>query len=419
MLSKENIIFNNIYGQRQVSLDSAKYLGDFIELKEVLQKGPQFIISEITSSDLKGRGGAGFPTGKKLSFLADIKGDKPKYLVINGDEGEPGTCKDREVIRHEPFKILEGCIVVSHAIGAKTCYIYIRGEFYQEAQVLQKAIDQLYAQGLLGKSCLSLYDLDIYIHLGAGAYICGEETALLESLEGKKGFPRIKPPFPALIGLYGCPTLINNIETIATIPTILKRGAQWFSSLGVLGSTGTKLFCISGHVNNPCVVEEEMGIPLKDLIEKHAKDVIGGWSNLLAVIPGGSSTQILPKNYCDKLTMDFDSLRNAGSALGTGAIIVFNNSTNILGIMRNIINFYHHESCGQCTPCREGSGAALKIVNKFVNKNANINDINTLEETMQNILGTSICGLNDATVFAVQGFLKHYKDYIKDNIENR
>lgn len=415
MLKDTDRIFNNLYGQHTINFKTANTLGDFKKLKEILVKGSSFIINEVKNSNIKGRGGAGFPTGMKWSFI-NQKDPRPKYLVINGDEGEPGTCKDRELIRHEPFKIIEGSILASYAIGAKTCYIYIRGEFYEEAEVLQKAIDETYKNGYLGKDCLGLYDLDMYIHLGAGAYICGEESALLESLEGRKGFPRLKPPFPAVCGLYGCPTVINNIETIASIPAILKKGAAWYSSLGVKDSAGTKLFCISGHVNNPCVVEEELGVSFRTLVDDHAGGIIGGWSNFLCMIPGGASTPVVLKNSCDSLTMDFESLKSVGSALGTGAIIILNKSVDILKIMENIVNFYHHESCGQCTPCREGSGTALKIVRNIINKEAKSSDVDYLEELMDNTFGTSICGLHDATVFAVKGFLKHYKDDIKNRL---
>ncbi len=415
MLDNKDKVFNNLYGQHGVSFDIAKSLGDFAELEDILKKGSSFIIEEIKKSKLRGRGGAGFPTGMKWSFIK-TSDPRPKYLVINGDEGEPGTCKDREIIRHEPYKILEGAIIASYAIQAKVCYIYIRGEFYQEAAVLQRAIDDLYAKQLLGKNCLDMYDLDVYIHMGAGAYICGEETALIESLEGKKGFPRLKPPFPATAGLYNSPTIINNIETIAVVPTILRRGAAWYVSLGVGESAGTKLFCISGFVNNPCVVEEKLGIAFNELIDRHCGGVIGGWDNFLAMIPGGSSTPIIPAVLCDRLTMDFESLQAIKSALGTGAVIVFNKSVDILGAMKSIVAFYHHESCGQCTPCREGSGTALKIINKLINKDALPSEVDILGNIMDETFGTTICALNDATCLAVRGFLRYYKDEIKESL---
>ncbi|MDR2007357.1 MAG: NADH-quinone oxidoreductase subunit NuoF [Alphaproteobacteria bacterium] len=416
MLEKNDRVFNNLYGSQGVSFEVAKSLGDFKDLKEILEKGADYIIGEIKNSQLKGRGGAGFPTGMKWSFI-NKKDPRPKYLVINGDEGEPGTCKDREIIRHEPYKIVEGAIISSYAIEAKVCYIYIRGEFIQETRALQKAIDDAYKAKLLGKNCLGMYDLDIYIHFGAGAYICGEETALLESLEGRKGFPRIKPPFPAVSGLYANPTVINNIETIAVVPTILRRGAEWYKSMGVAEAAGTKLFCISGFVNNPCVVEEKLGIGFKELIDTHCGGVIGGWDNFLAVIPGGSSTPIIPAALCDKLTMDFEGMKAVGSSLGTGAVIVFDKSVEILRAMKNIVAFYNHESCGQCTPCREGSAAAVKIMNAIMNKEATPKDVDLLERIMDDTFGTTICALNDATVFAVRGFLKHYKEDIKQSLQ--
>ncbi len=415
MLDPKNRVFNNLHGQHGVGFKEAQKLGDFVKLDEILKKGPAQIIADMKASGLKGRGGAGFSTGDKWSFInpADTR---TKYLVINGDEGEPGTCKDRELIRHEPYKIVEGCIIGAFAIGAKSCYIYIRGEFYYETQKLQKAIDDAYANGFLGENCFNgLYSLNIYIHMGAGAYICGEESALLESLEGKKGFPRIKPPFPANVGLYGCPTIINNIETIATVSTILRRGPAWYSSLGAGASgMGTKLFAISGFVNNPCVVEEELGVPLKDLIEKHAGGVIGGWDNLFGVLPGGSSSPVIPKKYCDSLTMDFEAVKQLNSMLGTGAVIVLNKSISIIDVLENLIAFYHEESCGQCTPCREGSGAVLKLTQKIVNKTATIEEVEVLHNTLNKTAGTTICALNDATVMCATGFLRHYKDEIKE-----
>ncbi|MDX5527366.1 MAG: NADH-quinone oxidoreductase subunit NuoF, partial [Wolbachia endosymbiont of Andrena nigroaenea] len=289
------------------------------------------------------------------------------YLVVNADESEPGTCKDRDILRYEPHKLLEGILLASRAISASVAYIYIRGEFYNEYLVLKKALEEAYKENLIGKNaCKSGYDLDVFIHRGAGAYICGEETAQLESIEGKKGFPRMKPPFPAGVGLFGCPTTINNVETIAMVPDILNRGGEWFASLGKPNNTGTKVFCISGHVNNPCNVEEELGIPLRELIEKYAGGVRGGWDNLLAVIPGGSSVPLIPKSICDTIEMDFDSLRTAQSGLGTAAVIVMNKSTDIIAAIERLSHFYMHESCGQCTPCREGTGWMWRIMKRMV-----------------------------------------------------
>ena len=309
MLRDDDRIFTNLYGFDDWGLAGARRRGDWDGAKEIIAKGRDWIIEEIKESGLRGRGGAGFPAGLKWSFMPKEAGDMPGYLVINADEGEPGTCKDREIMRHDPHKLLEGCLLAGFAMGAVAAYIYIRGEFRLEGDRLEAAIMEAYAAGLIGKdACGSGYAFDIYVHRGAGAYICGEETALIESLEGKKGQPRMKPPFPAVAGIWGCPTTVNNVETIAVAPTILRRGAGWFSGLGRPRNTGTKIFCISGHVESPCNVEEEMGIPLKELIEKHAGGVRGGWDNLLAVIPGGSSLPMLPKSICNTVLMDFDSL---------------------------------------------------------------------------------------------------------------
>ena len=345
MLKNEDRIFNNLYGFESSNLASAKKRGDWSNTKDILVKDRNEIIEELTKSGLRGRGGAGFPTATKWSFMPKEPTGKNHYLVVNADESEPGTCKDRDIIRNEPHKLLEGCIIACKAMGANICYIYVRGEFYNERIALETALNEAYENGLVGKNaCGSGVDIDIYIHHGAGAYICGEETALLESLEGKKGMPRLKPPFPAASGLYGCPTTVNNVESIAVVPTILRRGADWFSSLGRDRNTGTKIFCISGHVNNPCNVEEEMGIPLKDLIEKHAGGVRGGWDNLLAIIPGGSSVPMLPKDICDTVLMDFDSLQAVNSGLGTAAVIVMDKSTDLIKAISRISYFYKHES---------------------------------------------------------------------------
>jgi NADH dehydrogenase (ubiquinone) flavoprotein 1 len=279
------------------------------------------------------------------------KGTTPRYLVVNADEGEPGTCKDREIMRKDPHKLVEGCLVAGRAMNATAAYIYIRGEFYHEATILQRAIQEAYAAGLIGKNaCGSGYDFDVFVHRGMGAYVCGEETSLIESLEGKPGKPRLKPPFPAAVGLFGCPSTVANVETVAVAPTICRRGGAWFDSFGRDRNSGTKLFCISGHVNNPCTVEEEMSIPLRELIEKHCGGVRGGWDNLLAVIPGGSSTPILPKNICDDVLMDFDALKDVQSGLGTAAVIVMDKNTDVVRAISRLSKFYKHESCGYNNP---------------------------------------------------------------------
>lgn len=300
-LADEDRIFTNLYGQHDWRLKGAMARGDWYKTKEIILKGHEWIIKEMKESGLRGRGGAGFPTGLKWSFMNNKKGDgRPRYLVVNADEGEPGTCKDREILRKEPHKLVEGCLLAGRAMNATSAYIYVRGEFYNEISNLQQAIDEAYAAGLIGKnSCGSGYDFDIYVHRGAGAYICGEETSLIESLEGKQGKPRLKPPFPADVGLFGCPTTVSNVETVAVAPTILRRGGKWFDSFGRPKNSGTKLYCISGHVNTPCTVEESMSLPLRELIDRHAGGVRGGWDNLLAIIPGGSSVPLIPKSVCE------------------------------------------------------------------------------------------------------------------------
>jgi NADH-quinone oxidoreductase subunit F len=415
MLNDNDRIFKNLYNDQGCDLVSSIKRGDWTDTKNILSKGKDWIINEIKESELRGRGGAGFPTGLKWSFAPKEIGNKPHYLVINADESEPGTCKDRDILRFEPQKLIEGCLIASYAVSAHKCYIYIRGEYFNEGLNLQKAIDEAYSKKLIGKnSCGTDWNLDINIHYGAGAYICGEETALLESIEGKKGQPRLKPPFPALIGLYGCPTIINNVETIAVVPTILKRGAKWFKSLGKPKNTGTKIFCISGNVNNPCNVEEEMGVPLKTLIEEHAGGVVGGWDNLKAVIPGGSSMPLLPKEICETISMDFDSLIEQKSGLGTAGIVVINKDQDIIKCMARIARFYKHESCGQCTPCREGSGWMWRILERMAKGEASKDEVDMLLDVTKQIAGHTICAFGEGSAWPVQGLLRHFKKEVEE-----
>ena len=417
MLKDEDRIFTNLYGWGDAGLKGAKSRGDWSNTAKLLKLGHDEIVERIKASGLRGRGGAGFPTGLKWSFMPKEVGARPHYLVVNADESEPGTCKDRDIIRHEPHKLLEGCVVAGFAMRAHAAYIYIRGEFVNEARRLQSAIDEAYDAGLLGDNAAkSGWKFDIYLHRGAGAYICGEETALIESLEGKKGQPRLKPPFPAGAGLYGCPTTVNNVESIAVTPTILRRGPDWFSALGKEGNTGTKLFCISGHVNRPCNVEEEMGIPLRELIEKHAGGVRGGWDNLLAVIPGGSSTPLMPQSVCNTITMDFDALKEAGTGLGTAGVIVIDKSTDIVKAIARLSYFYKHESCGQCTPCREGTGWMWRMMDRLVRGDAEIHEIETLEQVTRQVEGHTICALGDAAAWPIQGLIKHFRPEIERRI---
>lgn len=413
-LSDDDRIFQNIYGRHDFRLKGAMQRGDWYKTKEIVQNGADWILKEIVASGLRGRGGAGFPSGMKWGFMNKPSDGRPKYLVVNADEGEPGTCKDREIMRHDPHTLVEGCLVAGKAMGARAAYIYIRGEFYNEASNLQIAIKEAYDSGFIGKNaCGSGYDFDVYVHRGAGAYICGEETALIESLEGKQGKPRLKPPFPADVGVFGCPTTVANVETVAVAPTICRRGGEWFAGFGRDRNRGTKLFNISGHVNNPCTVEEEMSIPLRELIERHAGGVIGGWDNLLAIIPGGSSTPLIPKSVCDDVLMDFDALIEAQTGLGTAAIIVMNQSADIIRCIARLIEFYKHESCGQCTPCREGCGWMMKMMNRFVQGDARPDEIDMLWEISKQIEGHTICALGDGAAWPVQGLIRHFRPEIE------
>ncbi len=418
MLKDQDRIYTNIYGWESPFLDGALTRGDYDGAKDILAKGRDWIIEEMKKSGLRGRGGAGFPTGLKWSFMPKEVQERPHYLVINADESEPGTCKDREIMRHEPHKLIEGALYAAFAMQAHHAYIYVRGEFVHESSNLVKAIEEARDKGYLGKNAAGTgWDFDITLHRGAGAYICGEETALLESIEGKKGQPRNKPPFPAMAGLYSCPTTINNVETIASVPEILKRGGDWFAGFGKdEKNTGTKLFCISGHVNSPCVVEEEMGIPMKELIDKHAGGVRGGWDNLKAVIPGGSSCPILPKSICDTVLMDFDSLREVQSGLGTAGLIVMDQSTDVIYAIARLSHFYMHESCGQCTPCREGTGWLWRVMTRMVRGDAELSEIDTLLEVTKEIEGHTICAHGDASAWPIQGLMRHFRDEVEERI---
>ena len=417
MLLDKDRIFTNLYGHQDWSLEAAKKRGAWNSTKELMQFGPEWVCDQIKDSGLRGRGGAGFPTGLKWTFMPKEVKDRPHYLVVNADESEPGTCKDRDIMRHDPHLLIEGCLIASFAMRAHACYIYLRGEYIYERERLQEAINEAYQAGLVGKNaCGSGWDFDIFVHHGAGAYICGEETALLESLEGKKGQPRLKPPFPANAGLYGCPTTVNNVESIAVTPTILRRGSGWFKKFGRENNSGTKVFCISGHVNRPCNVEEEMSIPLKTLIETHCGGVRGGWDNLKAVIPGGSSVPMLPKHICDDVLMDFDALREHKSGLGTAAVIVMDKSTDVIQAIARIAYFYKHESCGQCTPCREGTGWMWRVVSRMAKGEAETSEIDMLLDVSTQIEGHTICALGDAAAWPIQGLIRHFRSEIEERI---
>ncbi len=419
MLQDKDRIFTNLYGMHDRSLNGAKARGHWDGTKAILEKGREWIVGEMKQSGLRGRGGAGFPTGLKWSFMPKESDGRPAYLVVNADESEPGTCKDREIMRHDPHTLVEGCLIASFAMNAHACYIYIRGEYIREKEALQNAIDEAYEAGLIGKNaCGSGWDFDLYLHHGAGAYICGEETALLESLEGKKGMPRMKPPFPAGAGLYGCPTTVNNVESIAVVPTILRRGGAWFAGFGRPNNAGTKLFAISGHVNRPCVVEEAMSISFEELIDKHCGGIRGGWVNLKAVIPGGSSVPCVRGEKMRNAVMDFDYLRNdLHSGLGTAAVIVMDKSTDIVKAIWRLAKFYKHESCGQCTPCREGTGWMMRVMERLVRGEADIAEIDMLWDVSKQVEGHTICALGDAAAWPIQGLIRNFRDEIEDRIK--
>jgi NADH-quinone oxidoreductase subunit F len=425
-LADKDRIFTNVYGFQSPYLKAAKQRGDWDDTKKLMQAGQDPTIDAIKASGLRGRGGAGFPTGMKWGFMPkEPKPGKPNFLVVNADESEPGSCKDREIIRHDPHKLLEGSLIAGFAMRARAGYIYIRGEFIEEAEVLEKAVSEAYDAGLLGKNAAgSGYDFDLFVHRGAGAYICGEETAMLNSLEGKKGWPRLKPPFPAGAGLYGCPTTVNNVESIAVVPTILRRGASWFASIGREKNEGTKLFQLSGHVNTPCVVEESMGISFRELITLHGHGIRGGknaddFSNLLAVIPGGSSVPLVPAEEILDTPMDFDGLKALGSGLGTAAVIVMDKSTDIVRAISRISYFYKHESCGQCTPCREGTGWMWRVMEKLRDGEADVATIDKLLDVTKQVEGHTICALGDAAAWPIQGLIRHFRPEIERRIAER
>ncbi len=419
MLQDKDRIFTNLYGFQDWGLKAAQQRGDWDNTKALIARGHDDIIEEMKTSGLRGRGGAGFPTGLKWSFMPkESKDGRPSFLVINADESEPGSCKDREIIRHDPHKLIEGALVAGYAMRARAAYIYIRGEYIREAEVLQEAVNQAYDQGLIGRNaCGSGYDFDVFVHRGAGAYICGEETAMIESLEGKKGQPRLKPPFPAGAGLYGCPTTVNNVESIAVVPTILRRGGSWFASFGRENNHGTKLFQISGHVERPCVVEEALSIPFGELIEKHCGGIIGGKDNLLAVIPGGSSVPLVPAEQIWDAPMDFDGLKDLGSGLGTAGVIVMDKSTDIVRAISRISYFYKHESCGQCTPCREGTGWMWRMMERLRVGDAAVEEIDMLHQVTKQVEGHTICALGDAAAWPIQGLIRHFRPELERRIE--
>ncbi len=391
------------------TIEAYKSQQGYVAIEEMFksQTDPNTIIEALKTSNLRGRGGAGFPPGIKWSFMPrDCDG--PSYIVCNSDEGEPGTCKDRDILRYNPHALIEGMIIAGYTMGCSAGYNYIRGEFHEPIERFNQALEEARAAGYLGKNILGTgFDFDIHTHLGAGAYICGEETALLESLEGKKGQPRFKPPFPAQYGLFGCPTTVNNTETLASVPIIMRKGGEWFRDLGVQNSGGTKLFSVTGHVEKPGNFEVPMGIPFKELLEMAG----GVWKGrkLKAVIPGGSSVPVVPADMMLGANMDYDALEEIGSAIGAGSVIVMDETTCMVSALERLAYFYHEESCGQCTPCREGTGWLYRIIKRINSGKGSAQDLDTLLDVANRIEGRTICALGDAAAWPVQSFLKHYR----------
>jgi len=414
-----DVCFRTLHLSQPWTLESYRSVGGYSVWEKILKEktAPDTIIAELKTSALRGRGGAGFPTGLKWSFMPrNVSGQK--YVVCNSDEGEPGTCKDRDILRYNPHQLVEGMAIAGYTIGASMGYNYIRGEFWEPYERFQAAIEEARAAGYLGKNIMgSGIDFDIEVHLGAGAYVCGEETALLESLEGKKGQPRFKPPFPASYGLYGRPTTINNTESLASVPAILQHGGNWFLELGKPNNGGTKLFSVSGHVNKPGNYEVPMGTPFADLLEMAG----GVWKGrkLKAVIPGGSSTPVLPAEIAMQMTMDYDSISKAGSMLGAGSVIVMDETTCMVNVLSRLSHFYYEESCGQCTPCREGTGWLSRMVHRIEHGEGRQEDLDLLVQAASQIEGHTICALGDAAAMPVKSFIKHYRDEFQYHIDHK
>ncbi len=420
MVKELSVCFSTRDHEKPWALDSYLKEGGYKAWKQILKKktAPEDIIDEIKLSSLRGRGGAGFPTGLKWSFMPRTAPGQ-KYIVCNSDESEPGTCKDRDILRFNPHALIEGMAIAGYTIGATIGYNYMRGEFHDEPfHRFEAALKEAREAGLIGKNILSSgVDFELHSHLGAGAYICGEETALLESLEGKKGQPRFKPPFPANYGLYGLPTTINNTESLASIPAIMRNGGQWFLELGKPNNGGSKIFSVSGHVNRPGNYELPLGTPFRDLLE-----IAGGVRDghkLKAVIPGGSSVPVLPAEIIMDVDMDYDSIAKAGSALGSAAVIVMDDSTCMVNALLRLSRFYYAESCGQCTPCREGTGWLWRVVKRIEEGQGHLDDLDLLEKVAGRIEGKTICAFGDAAAWPVQGFLRHYRDEFIYHIENK
>ena len=413
-----DILLKNINRPNSIEIETYLKDGGYKSLEKAIKEyTSKEVVDIVQKSGLRGRGGAGFPTGKKWEFAAADK-NTPRYLLCNADEGEPGTFKDRPIIEKDPHQLLEGIIISGYAIGAAACYIYIRGEYDYGAKVLEKAIAQAYDKGFLGKKILGKkFDYDIYVHKGAGAYVCGEETALIESLEGKRGQSRIKPPFPVNVGVWGKPTVINNVETLANVSHIIKNGPEWFAKMGPEKSPGPKIYSVSGHVNKPGNYELVMGTPLKDLIYKYAGGIKDG-KNLKAVIPGGASTPVLKPEHID-VKMDYESVGAVGSMLGSGAVVVMDESVCMVGVARRLLKFFAHESCGKCSPCREGTHWLVQILDRITANEGSIEDIDLMLDICDNIKGKTFCPLGDGAINPVLSTIKHFREEYLMHIEEK
>jgi NADH-quinone oxidoreductase subunit F len=410
-------VISKRFGQGAANIDRYLELDGYKALQKALQMGAEAIINEVKASNLRGRGGAGFPTGMKWSFVPK-ESAKPKYVLCNGDESEPGTCKDRLIVEHDPHAVIEGVMIAAVAINSHIGYIYLRGEYRYLVDIMEKAVADAYARGFIGKNIFgSGYDLDIYVHSGAGAYEVGEESALMESLEGKRGVPRIRPPFPAVVGLYGGPTVINNVETLASVPHIMLGGGQWYAEIGTPKNGGTRLFCLSGHVEKPGVYELPLGYNLNKMIYTVGGGIWKGRS-LKAVVPGGSSVPILKADECD-LAMDFDTLMKAGTFLGSGGVIALDDQTCIVKFLLRTIKFYQHESCGWCIPCREGTDWLKKTLIRFHTGGGVMKDIDNLRYLGENMLGRTFCPLGDAAAMPVIGMVKKFREEFEAHLEGR
>jgi NADH-quinone oxidoreductase subunit F len=416
LLADKDRIFTNLYGRQDWRLEAAKQRGAWNGVKLMVDAGPDWIIEQIKASGLRGRGGGGFSTGVKWSLMPKEEDGGARYLVVNADESEPGACKDRQMVGGDPHLVIEGAFLASYAIKAHHAFVYIRGECVAERERLQAAVEEATAARLIGKDNIHGWDFDLVIHHGAGAYICGDETAMLESLEGKKGQPRLKPPFPANAGVYGRPTTVNNVESIAVVGTILRRGAEWFQGFGRPNNAGTKLFSGCGHLNDPRVVEEAMSIPIRTLIETYFGDVRGGWGNLKAIIPGGASSPMITAEQAETMLMDYDSPKEFKSMMGTGTMIVMDKSTDLVRAMARIAYFFKHESCGQCTPCREGTGWMWRVMERMAEGDAEPSEIDLLLEVASQVEGHTICGLGDAAAWPIQGLFRNFRPEIEARI---